>query len=65
LRAGRRSPQAFVLRRCQILLAIAGGKRAWQIAAESGCESDTALNAINAFNQKGLAALNACQAPQV
>jgi transposase len=57
LAAGLRSRDAFVLRRCQILLASAGGKRASQIAAELGCDTDTALNAINAFNQVGLKAL--------
>ena len=59
LTAGLRSRDAFVLRRCQILLARASGKRASQIAAELGCDTDTALNAINAFNQTGLAALKA------
>ena len=59
LTAGLRSPDAFVLRRCQILLASASGKRASQIAAELGCNTDTALNAINAFNQTGLEALKA------
>jgi transposase len=54
-----RSHDAFVLRRCQILLASASGKRASQIAAELGCDTDTALNAINAFNQAGLEALTA------
>lgn len=57
LRAGRRSRDAFVMRRCQILLASAGGKRASQIATEVGCDTDTALNAIKAFNRSGLAAL--------
>src|SRR5689334_1375577 len=59
LRTGLRSHDAFVLRRCQIVLASAGGKRASQIAAELGCDTDTALNAINAFNRRGLAALRA------
>jgi transposase len=59
LTAGLRSPEAFVLRRCQILLASASGKRASQIAAELGCDTDTALNAINAFNQTELEALKA------
>jgi transposase len=59
LMAGLRSRNAFVLRRCQILLASASGKRASQIAAELGCDTDTALNAINAFNQTGLEALKA------
>jgi transposase len=59
LTAGLRSRDAFVLRRCQILLASASGKRASQIAAELGCDTDTALNAINAFNRAGLEALTA------
>jgi transposase len=59
LTAGLRSRDAFVLRRCQILLTSASGKRASQIAAELGCDSDTALNAINAFNQTGREALKA------
>jgi transposase len=59
LTAGLRSSDAFVLRRCQILLASASGKRASQIAAELHCDTDTVLNAINAFNQIGLAALKA------
>lgn len=57
LHAGLRSRDAFTLRRCQILLTSASGKRASQIATELGCDTDTALNAINAFNQKGLSAL--------
>lgn len=57
LAAGLRSREAFVLRRCQIVLASARGKRASQIASELGCDTDTALNAINAFNQCGLQAL--------
>ena len=59
LTVGLRSRDAFVLRRCQILLASASGKRASQVAAELGCDTDTALNAINAFNQTGLEALKA------
>jgi transposase len=57
LRSGLRSREAFTLRRSQIILASAGGKRASQIAAELGCDTDTALNAINAFNRGGLSAL--------
>jgi hypothetical protein len=45
------------MRRCQILLASAEGKRASQIASELHCDTDTTLNAINAFNQRGLQAL--------
>lgn len=54
---GLRSHDAFVMRRCQILLASAKGKRASQIGHNLGCDTDTALNAINAFNGGGLAAL--------
>lgn len=57
LMAGLRSRDAFVLRRCQILLASASGKRASQIGAEVSCDTDTALNAINAFNRTGLECL--------
>ena len=54
---GLRSHDAFVMRRCQILLASAKGKRASQIGQDLGCDTDTALKAINAFNAAGLAAL--------
>ena len=55
--AGLRSRDAFVLRRCQILLASASGKRASQIGTELGCDTDTVLNAINAFNRVSLECL--------
>jgi hypothetical protein len=45
------------MRRCQILPASASGRRASRIAADLGCDTDTALNAINAFNRAGLGAL--------
>jgi len=57
LAEGLRSQDAFVMRRCQILLGSAKGKRASQIGSELGCDTDTALNAINAFHAVGLAAL--------
>jgi len=57
LTAGLRSADAFVLRRCQILLASASRKRASRIAADLGCDTDTCLNAINAFNATGVEAL--------
>jgi transposase len=59
LEAGLRSSDAFVLRRCQILLASARGELAPQIAHHLGCDAGTVRNAIKAFNQSGLAAL--CQ----
>ena len=57
LEAGLRSSDAFVLRRCQILLASARGERAPRIAAQLGCDDQTVLTAIAAFNGRGLACL--------
>jgi transposase len=54
LEAGLRSPDAFTLRRCQILLASDRGENAYQIAHSLGCNPPTARKAIHAFNQKGL-----------
>ena len=54
LEAGLRSPDAFTLRRCQILLASSRGENAYQIAHQLGCNPQTARNAIHAFNEKGL-----------
>jgi transposase len=58
IRAGLRSPDAFVLRRCQILLASSEGLRPSQIAARFGCASQTARNALRAFAAEGLACLS-------
>jgi transposase len=57
LTAGLRSPDAFVLRRCQILLASARGEWAPRIAEQLGCDDQTVLDALHAFNAHGLAAL--------
>jgi transposase len=57
LEAGLRSKDAFVLRRCQILLASARGERPPRIAENLGCGSQTARNAIHDFNERGLGAL--------
>ncbi len=55
LKAGLRSPDAFTLRRCQILLASADEKKnAYRIARELGCHDQTARNAIHEFNEGGL-----------
>jgi len=59
LEAELRSSDAFVLRRCQILLASARGGRPPRIAENLGCGSQTVRNAIHAFNEKGLGALKA------
>jgi transposase len=55
--AGLRSPDAFVLRRCQILLASSRGKVAREIASDLGCDGQTVRTAVAAFNATGLACL--------
>jgi transposase len=55
--AGLRSSDAFVLRRCQTLLASARGERASTIAQHVGCDDQTVREAMHAFNTKGLDAL--------
>lgn len=56
--AGLRSPNAFVLRRCQIILASFRGEWVPQIARSLGCDDQTVRNAIKAFNEKGTACLS-------
>jgi transposase len=58
IKAGLRSSDAFVLRRCQILAASSEGLRPSQIATRFGCASQTARNAIRAFEAEGLACLS-------
>ncbi len=57
VQAGLRSSDAFVLRRCQILLASERGERAGAIAKQLGCHKQTVLNVIHGFNADGLAVL--------
>jgi transposase len=57
VQAGLRSSDAFVLRRCQILLASARGERAPVIARQLGCDDQTVRNVIHEFNASGLAVL--------
>ena len=57
LEDGLRSADAFVLRRCQAILASARGERAPQIARALGCDDQTVRNVINGFNAGGLAIL--------
>src|SRR2546425_9151765 len=57
LTAGLRSPEAFVLRRCQIVVASARRERAPQIARSLGCSDQCVRNALQAFNLHGLGAL--------
>jgi predicted ArsR family transcriptional regulator len=57
LQEGLRSSNAFMVRRCQILLASASGQYARVIAASVGCNDQTVRNVIKAFNARGLAAV--------
>lgn len=57
LEAGLRSSDAFVLRRCQILLASARGEWAPRIARNLGCDAQTVRNAIHDCNERGLVCL--------
>jgi transposase len=57
LTARLRSSDAFVVRRCQIILASAEGQKAPVIAQALRCDRQTVRTAIHAFNQTGLAAL--------
>src|SRR5579872_2475525 len=59
LRQGLRSPDAFTLRRCQILLASDQGQRPSRIAAALGCAAQTVRDASNAFHAEGTACLRA------
>lgn len=54
LKAGLRSPSAFTVRRCQILLKSARGQTAIQIAKELDCSDQTVRDAITAYHQEGL-----------
>ena len=53
LEAGLRSNNAFVLRRCQIVLASARGQHAPAIAELVGCDDETVRDVIRAFNDSG------------
>ncbi len=57
VQSGLRSKDAFVLRRCQILLASERGERAGAIAKQVGCHKQTVLTVIHGFNTGGLAIL--------
>lgn len=57
VRGGLRSPDAFTLRRTQILLASAAGHKPQRIAADLRCASQTVRDAIRAFAAEGVACL--------
>jgi transposase len=54
LEAGLRSPDAYVLRRCQILLASARGEWVPRIAEVRGCDDQAVRNVIREFERDGL-----------
>ena len=58
LKVGLRSPEAFTLRRCQVLLQNADGQPPKAIAAAVGCCVQSVRNAIHAFEAEGLACLH-------
>lgn len=57
LERGLRSPESFVMRRSQILLASGRGESVPQIARALSCDEQTVRNAVHAFNREGVAAL--------
>ena len=57
LRGGLRSPEAFTLRRSQILLASAGGQPPARITTTLGCATQTVRDAIRAFHADGVGCL--------
>ena len=57
LQQGLRSPDAFTLRRAQIVLASARRQIPADIAAALSCGQQTVRNVVHAFNDRGLAAL--------
>ena len=57
LKAGLRSPDAFTLRRCQVLLQSAEGYRPKTIAEAVGCCVQSVRNALRAFAVEGTACL--------
>jgi transposase len=57
LEKGLHSSSAFTVRRCQMLLSSAGGKKANQIAEELHCTGQAVREALHAFAEEGLACL--------
>ena len=59
LEASLRAPSAFTVRRAQIVVLSAAGRRPSEIAPGLCCAVQTVRNGIRAFNARGLAALAA------
>lgn len=58
LREGLRSPDAFTLRRCQVLLQSDQGRRPAEIAELVGCSSQAVRDALHAFAAEELGCLH-------
>ncbi len=58
LEAGLRAPDAFTLRRCQILLASADHQKPARIAKSLRCSTQTVRNTIRDFEERGLECLH-------
>jgi transposase len=59
LEAALRAPSAFTVRRAQIVLASAAGRRPREIARDLRCAAQTVRNGIRAFDARGVGALEA------
>jgi transposase len=57
IEAGLRSPNAFTLRRSQILLASKRGQRPSEIARNLGCAVQPVRNTLHAFEEDGVTSL--------
>ena len=57
LKAGLRSSDGVLVRRCQMVLASARGARVPQIAAQVGCDEKTVRQLVHRYNRRGLEAL--------
>jgi transposase len=54
---GLRSSNAFIVRRCQIVLASEYGAGIARVARQVGCSEQTVRNVVHAFNAQGVAGL--------
>ena len=57
MEGGLRSTDAFLVRRCQIVLASEYGAGVPRIARQVGCSDQTVRNVVHAFNTQGVACL--------
>jgi transposase len=57
MEGGLRSADAFLVRRCQIVLASEYGAGVPRLARQVGCSEQTVRNVVHAFNTQGVACL--------